>query len=109
VRQSGEPPTEVLPEISAEERGHSVAAVLAHVSELVREEIRGGIRVRFESAVRRRREEDPPAEDDRMGPRERRDEPREASGVEPRETQLVLEAVREPICDFGSDARGART
>jgi hypothetical protein len=109
VRQAGEPPPEILPEIPAEERGHSVASVLAHVRELVREEIRGGIRVRFESAVRRRREEDPPAEDDRMGARQRGDEPREASGMEPRETQLVLEAVPEPIRDFGSDARRADT
>lgn len=107
--QSGEPPSDVLPEISAEERGHSVVSVLAHVGELVCEEIRGGVRVRFERAVRRRREEDLPAEDDRMRARQRREEPREAPRVEPRETQLVLEAVLEPIRDFRRDARGART
>jgi hypothetical protein len=109
VREPGEPPPEVLPEIAAEERGHSVAAVLPDVGELVREEFRRGIRVPFESAVRRRREEDSPAEDDCMGVCERREQPREASGVDPRATQLHIEAVPELIRDFRRDARGART
>lgn len=86
--EAAEPAAQVLTHVAAEERRGPKAPVLGDVRELVGEEP-GRVSGRVLHARRRRpRKEDAPAEDDRAHPRQRSQEFREPTAVEPGPAEL---------------------
>lgn len=107
VRGPREPRRQVLSDVAAEESGHPVSAVLAHVGELVSEEsgcCGGAARDR---AFGGRPEEDASPEDDRVRAGERRQDACEATAVKSGAEELVLERREEAVGE-GNRKRSAR-
>ena len=101
VRGAPESRPQVLAQIAAEERGHPVAAVLANVGELVREELdRSSGRDR---ALRANRQKDAPAEDDRIGAGEGRQNPGETPAMETCPRDLGGETGAKALGESGRD------
>ena len=102
MRGASESRPQVLAYIAAEERGHPVAAVLANVGELVREELdRSAGRDR---ALRGNRKKDASAEDDRVGAGERSQDPGKPPAMKPRPPDLGGKAAPEALRQIRRDA-----
>lgn len=92
MSRSREPASQVLSDVPSEKDGRAGAAVLPHVRQLVGEKARAIECIRKDERRRPGGEEHPPAEDDRIGARQGRQDPCEKTSVEPGANELACES-----------------